>query len=289
MAQTSKNSFDLIGMSLHRLEGKFTKAFLGTICMVLPLALLLCIPYAGWALAIFFWGIFDTGYIRFMRKLINGENPALKEVFSEFKTGWLELFLGVCLLIMFLLGTVIAIVPGIVLVGYYSMSMFVAEHYQLHDVGKVLVKTADKMDGHKTTMFSYKVLFYFVYLLLIVGFGVAAFFIYTWFATSPVLAVLVAVLAFLLLVLIWSLVTVYYHAANQTFFDEILVYEELRKQKRAEKAAAEAPVAEAPVEPAPVVEEPVKVAPKTTKAAPKKTTTKTATKTTKTTTKKTTK
>ena len=264
MEKTSKNSFDLVRISGQKLQGKFGKAFLGTLIMVAPLVLLACIPYAGWAISLFIWGVLDTGYIRFMRELLRGNNPSLSLIFSEVKTGWLELFLGSCLVSMFLLGTVIAIIPGIILVGYYSMGLFVAEHYKFHTIGEAFKTTAQKMEGNKTTMFSYKVLFYFTYLLIIIAFVLLGYYVWVLYAVNPVISVLLGVLAVLVFILIWAFVTVYYHSANQTFFEEVLVYEEIKNNKKSVK-----------VEATPVVEtEPVAAETPVAKSAPKKTTAK---------------
>ena len=82
MAEVSKNSMDFIKVAGEKVKGKFGKAFLGTLMMVAPLMLCVFTVYAL-PLAILFFGVFETGYIRFMRALINGENPSYKLIKSD--------------------------------------------------------------------------------------------------------------------------------------------------------------------------------------------------------------
>ena len=294
MAQISKNSFDLIGMTMHKMKGKGVKGFLGTLMFVLPLALFCLIPYAGWAIALFCWGVLETGYIRFMRALMNDEDPSLSVVFSEVRTGWFELYLGALMITMFLLGSALIFVPGILLIGYYSLSLFTAEHFHIESVGEALYQTAVRMDGNKTTMFGYKALFYLCYVVELLAFALVGYGVYLLWAISPVLAVLLAILAFLVFVLLWTWITEYHHAVSETFFQEVLHNYEEKESKRANKGAKEVAAAQEKAEvkeeqpaQAKAEEQPASAAPKKApakkapakkpaakKAAPKKSTTK---------------
>ena len=239
MAQISKNGFDLIGITMHKMKGKGVKGFLGTLMFVLPLALFCLIPYAGWAIALFCWGVLETGYIRFMRALMNDEDPSLTVVFSEVRTGWFELYLGALMVTMFLLGSALIFVPGILLIGYYSLSLFTAEHFHIESVGEALYQTAVRMDGNKTAMFSYKALFYLCYIVELLAFALVGYGVYLLWAVSPVLAVLLAILAFLLFVILWTWITEYHHAVSETFFQEVLHNYEDKESKRAKKGGKE--------------------------------------------------
>lgn len=250
MAEVSKNGFDLIGGALHKLHGKGRKAFLGTLIFVFPLALMCMIPYAGWAIALFCWGVLETGYIRFMRRVMAGENPGFGEIFSEVRTGWFELYLGALMLGMFILGSAVILVPGIVLIGYYSLSLFTAEYYHIERVSDAMYQTAVRMDGNKTTMFSFKSIFYLFYFIVLAAAALSAYGVYLLWATSPVLSVCVAAFAFLVFVLLWSWITVYHHATSEMFFQEVLknyefkntrhFREEVIEKKAAQEVAPEA-------------------------------------------------
>ena len=284
MAEVSKNSMDFIKASGEKVKGKFGKAFLGTLIMVAPLMLCVFSVYAL-PLAILFFGVFDTGYIRFMKALINGENPSYKLIFSEFKTPWVEIFLGAIMLCMFVVGTVLAIIPGVILIAYYSMSLFVAEHDKINDVGLALKESSKKMNGNISSMFAYKTFFWLFYIILLfisVILGVLG--LKLW-ADHAVLTIIIIALDYLFTTVVWSVITVFYHTANQVFFAETLTYQEIKKSRKASQKVEiinEAKEEEVKVETEEkVVEEEPKTAtaPKTAKKpATKSTTTKKTTK-----------
>lgn len=234
MAEVSKNSMDFIKVAGEKVKGKFGKAFLGTLMMVAPLMLCVFTVYAL-PLAILFFGVFETGYIRFMRALINGENPSYKLIFSEFKAPWLEIFLGTIMICMFALGTVLAIIPGAILIAYYSMSLFVAEKGGIKDAGVALKETSKKMNGNIAGMFAYKTLFWVFYIItFFLGLIVALFATKLW-ADHLVIALLVLLADYLVIAVLWSIITVFYHTANELFFAEVLTYEEIKKARKASK------------------------------------------------------
>lgn len=230
----SKNGMDLIKISAGKLKGKFGKAFVGTLIAFAPLLVLaLAVPYyIGFALAVLMFGVVQTGYIRFMRALMNGENPSLKVIYSEIKTGWLETFLGTIMIVMFLLGGVLFIVPGVVLYGFFGMALFVAEKEKSATFTLALKSTKDKMSKNIVSMFSYKLFFWIFYIILFAGVLLGYFGVLALSETNLILAILVAVVGVLVLIVLYSILNVYYHAANETFFQEVLYYEEKTKQAR---------------------------------------------------------
>lgn len=272
----SKNGMDLIKISAGKLKGKFGKAFVGTLVAFAPLLVLaLAVPYyVGFALAVLLFGVMQTGYIRFMRALINGENPSLKVIYSEIKTGWLETFLGTVMIIMFLLGGVLFIVPGVVLYGFFGMALFVAEKERSSSLSAALKSTKDKMNKNIVSMFSYKLFFWIFYLILFAGVLLGYLGVMALADTNLILAILVAVVGVLVLVVLYSILNAYYHAANETFFQEVLYYEEKTKASRKKvNVVAEAKAEE--VEPKVEVKEEVKTTPaKPVRKAPAKKTTK---------------
>lgn len=231
MTNVSKNSMDFVKVAGEKVKGKFGKAFLATLMMVAPLMLCVFTVYAI-PLAVIFFGVFETGYIRFMRALLNGENPGFGVMFSEFKTPWLEIFLGAIMVCMFVLGTVILIIPGAILIAYYSMSLFVAEKEKIADPGVALKETSKKMNGNIASMFAYKTLFWVFYILVIFGGVILGLLGYKLWADHLFLALLVIFADFLVVTVIWSLITVYYHTANELFFNEMLYCNEVRKTRK---------------------------------------------------------
>ncbi len=273
----SKNGMDLIKISAGKLKGKFGKAFVGTLVAFAPLLILaIAVPYyIGFALAVLLFGVMQTGYIRFMRALMNGENPSLKVIYSEIKTGWLETFLGTVMIIMFLLGGVLFIVPGVVLYGFFGMSLFVAEKERCASLSVALKSTKDKMNKNIVSMFSYKLFFWVFYIILIAGVLLGYLGVLALAETNLVLAILVGVVGVLVLIVLYSILNAYYHAANETFFQEVLYYEEKTKQSR-KKVNVVAEAKPEVVEPKTEVKKEVKEAPaKPVRKAPAKKTTKT--------------
>ncbi len=238
MGTVSKNGFDLIKIAGSKIKGNFFRAFVGTLTMFAPLIALCFIPYAGWAISVFLFGVFETGYIRFMRKAMSGERPSLTLIFSEFKTGWLEIFLGAIMIILFLLGSVLLIVPGVMLVCYYSMSLFMAEHYKTKTVGEAMYLSQSKMNGNIASLLSYKSIFWLIYLVVFAIGALGGWGVYILYCNQAVWGVLVGIIAAIVFILLFSLVTLYYHLANETFFQEVLIIDENKKAKRAQKANA---------------------------------------------------
>lgn len=277
MAEVSKNSMDFIKVAGEKIKGKFGKAFLGTLMMVAPLMLCVFTVYAL-PLAILFFGVFETGYIRFMRALIAGENPSYKLIFSEFKTPWLEIFLGTIMIIMFALGTILAIIPGAILIAYYSMALFVAEKDKIADAGVALKETSKKMNGNIAGMFAYKTFFWVFYIVaFFVGLIIALCAVKLW-NTHLVYSLLILLADYCLITILWSVITVYYHTANELFFVEMLTYNEIKKTRKANKVVEiiNEVNEEEKVETKPVVDEKVEVAEQPVKTPAKKTTTKKA-------------
>lgn len=269
MAEVSKNSMDLIKSTGKTLKGKFGQAFVGTLIAFGPLVLLsVLVPYfIGFALSIFIFGVMETGYIRFMREVMAGNRPKLSLIYSEVKTGWAETFIGTCTLLMFILGTVLFVVPGVILYGYYAMSLFVAEKEKINDPKLALKSTRLKMKNNIVTMYSYK-LFYWVFYIILLGLVILGYMgVLSLAQSNIVLAVLLGIVGVLVLLIVFSILTMYYHTSNEMFFNEMLYYEEKRNNK-----TQKVNIVEEKAEPAPVVEEKAEV--ETKKAPAKKTTTK---------------
>ena len=179
------------------------------------------------------------------------------------------------------------------------MIFYVMEYYEITTFRKSFYTTAVLMLGNRILMFSYKLLFYLIYGVLITLGVICGFLVYSMMATNLALAIVFGVCGAIVFLFLYTLITVYYHACNETFFEDMIIHKKNVDAKK-ESKTVEAPAAkEEVVEEAPVAEETAapakKAAPKKTaakKAPAKKTTTTAAKKTTAkktTTTKKTTK
>lgn len=319
MDRTSKHGLDLIGIAASKLKGVWAKAFLGALMYVSPIILLAFIPYCGWALSFAVFGWLTAGYIQFMKQLLRGENPKYTVIFTTVHEFAQATLIGVIMCTGTLLGTVLFIVPGMLMIVFYSLSLYVLNENAITSVADTFNLTARKMHGNKTAMVAYKVVYYLFYLLAGLIALVAFLFIAKLYATNQALAIVLGIIDVVVAIVLIAIVTVYFYASNDVFYAEIVrqqqveynvikpvegadlaelnvvpeaevkaevveaaPVEEAKEEVKAEKAPAKKPAAKKPA---------AKKAPATKAATTTKTTTKTAaTKTTakKTTTKKTT-
>ena len=271
MTKVSKNSLELIENTFKNLKGKVGKAFLATLLLVAPVMLCVFSVYLI-PLAVLLFGVVQTGYIRYMRDLLNDKQPSLKLVFGEFTNPGLEILLGTMLISMFVVGGVVLIVPGIILVALYSMSFYFAENKKSITPMDAMKQARVHMKGNHTNMFSYKVWYWLLYVLLIILGLVGVMVALNLWAEYKALTILIYAVDFIFITLAWTMVSVFYNASNELFFRELLVYSGEDKEKTVEVKAE--PVKEIVEE---VAEKPVK---KSTKAPVKKTTATTTKKTT---------
>jgi len=237
MAGVSKNGFDLIKATFAKLKGKFGKAFLATLIMIAPL-MLCCFTVYGIAAAVILFAVFQVGYIRYMRALLNDENPSMYLIFSEFKEPWLEIFLGILLVSMYAVGYVLLIVPGIILVGLFSMSIFFAEYKKSKTPLEAMKYSIKYMKGNYSNMFAFKVLYWAVYFVILGLTAVGLVFVVKLWANYKVWSILLMIGLYILVTLAWSVVTMYYHVSSELFFRELLLYSDYRESKKSTKKVA---------------------------------------------------
>lgn len=288
MENLSKNGLDLIRISAKRLTGVWGKAFLASLIYVAPLIALCLIPYAGWAVSIALFGYLTLGYINYMQQLMGGKNPSLKVLFVQ-KEFSQAILIGIIMAVGTIVGTLLFIIPGILVIAYYSLSLFILNEERIVNVTDTLNVTAREMVGHKTAMFAYKVIFYLFYALVGVATVLGMLFVANLYAANATLAIVLGIVIMLACIVLLALITTYFYAANVVFYAEIILpleegYVLTSEVKVApvvkKEAVAEAPATEeAPAEevaPAPAAEE-VKPAPAKKPAAKKTTTTKKST------------
>jgi len=234
MAGVSRNSIDLIRNAFAKLKGKFGKAFIATLIAVSPLMLCFFTVY-GIVGTVAFFGIFQVGYIRYMRALIDGQNPSYKVLFSEFAEPWMEVFLSILLFAMYALGYTLFVIPGVIVVGLFSMAFFIAEFKKSETPFTAMKDTVKYMKGNYTNMFGFKVLYWLMYLLVIVVGSVGVAFVIKLWAGYKFVSILLLVLTYIVVTLLWSLVSVYYHTTQELFFRELLLYYEHDKKQEVEK------------------------------------------------------
>ena len=222
MDRTSKNGLDLIGIAGGKLNKCWGRAFLATLMYVTPLILLLFVPYAGWAVSILIFGWLTNGYISYMKKLLNNENPSFAIIFTTVKEFAQATLIGVIMCVGTILGSLIFIVPGIMIIGYYSMSLFVLDEEAITGVSDSLNLASKKMEGNKTAMFAYKVIYYLLYVIVGLAFAIAFLFIAKLYSTQQALAICLGILDVIVAIILISIITVYFYASNVVFYNEIV-------------------------------------------------------------------
>lgn len=237
MAGVSKNGFDLIGDTFVKLKGKLGRAFLATLIMIAPL-MLCCFTVYGIAAAVIIFAVFQVGYIRYMRDLIDGKNPSFCLIFSEFSEPWLEIFLGLILVSLYSVGYVLFIIPGIMMVGIFGMSIFFAEYKKSKTPFDALKSSFKHMRGNHSNMFGYKVFYWIIYLVVISLSAVGVLFVIKLWSDYKLWSILLALGLYIVSTLVWSLITVYYHVSNELFFRELLLYFDYKESKKRNKKVA---------------------------------------------------
>lgn len=221
MERISKNGLDLIRISTSKLKGVWGKAFLAALIYVTPLIALCAIPYAGWAISIACFGYLTLGFINYMQQLLKGENPSLKVLFVQ-KEFAQAILLGIIMAVGVIVGTLLFIIPGVLVIAFYSLSLFVLNEERIVNVTDTLNVAARKMNKNKTAMFAYKVIFYLFYALVGVAALVGLLFAASMFETQMVWAIILAVAVVLVAIVLIAIITVYFYAANVVFYSEIV-------------------------------------------------------------------
>lgn len=246
----SRNGFELIKYGTIRLRGNFSALFMGALAMVTPLTLVFLIPYLiarftdtlwvmsiGIALFAIMVGPLQVGYIKYFNETIEGKQPKIFRVYSCFNFSIFTLrtiYIALILLIIYILGGILWMIPGCIAVAFYSMTLFFLEKYNYPRLSEAMNDCARQMIGNRLAMFSYKLIFYLVYLLL---FGMGALclgLVFILAEDSMLVSYVVALCSTIVFIFMYTMVTVYYHSCNQIFFEDTLMYNE-RKRTRLQR------------------------------------------------------
>lgn len=248
----SKNGLELIKYGAIRLKGNFSALFMGALAMVTPLTLIFLIPYLISRLTDTYWvmsigialfavlvGPLQIGYIKYFNETIDGKQPRITRVYSCLKWSIFTLrtiFITLILFVIYIIGGILWIVPAGFAVSFYSMTLFFLEKYNYPRLSEAMNDCSRQMIGNRLAMFSYKLIFYFVYLLL---FGVGALcmgLVLMLAEDSLLVSYIVALCSTIVFIFMYTMLTVYYHSCNQIFFEDTLMYNERKRAKiKAEK------------------------------------------------------
>lgn len=254
----SRNGLELIKFGAIRLKGNFSALFMGALAMVTPLVLAFLVPYLiarftgiSWIISIgvvlfaIMVGPLQMGYIKYFNATIDGKQPSLSMVYSQFKFSIFTLrtiYIALLLLVLYIVGGILWIVPAGFAVAFFSMVLFFLEKYKYNRLSEALTDCARQMIGNRLAMFSYKLILYFVYLLI---FGVGALcltLVFLLAEDSMLVSYIVALCSVIVFIFLYTMLTVYYHSCNQIFFEDTLMYNERKRNKKLAESKVTTPV-----------------------------------------------
>lgn len=219
---SNKSILSLIKLSASSLKGKWVKGLIGTIAYLAPMLALCLIPYIGWAAAVLVFGFLTVNYIKFFNELLAGGNVKLYTIYAPNKNIATISFLGVIVAMLIITGFILFIIPGLIFIAYYSMSLFVIEEENSTSVLETMRSCAKKMDGNKVALLSYKVIYYIAYALTSLIFSILYMLLSTIATTYPFLFAMLLIILGIMLLFVFAVITMYLHASNMLFYKEML-------------------------------------------------------------------
>lgn len=247
------NGLELIKVAAIKLRGHFSAAYVGALAMTTPLILFLFMSCVlailfnvGWIISIgvilfiIFVGPLQMGYIKYYNNVIDGKNPKINEVYSYFRFSAITLrsiYIAGLLLLMYLIGGVLWLLPAGFAVSFFSMSLFFLQKFEYPRLSGTMKECARKMIGNRLAMFSYKLIFYIMFGMLFAVAGLSMALIYTLVMENLLVAYIVSMCCAIVFIFLYTMVTVYFHSSNQIFFEDVLSRDE---KKRARKVHTDA-------------------------------------------------
>lgn len=242
------NGLELIKVAAIKLRGHFSEVFIGALAMTTPLILCLFIGILmsilfgtawvftiGLILFVIFLAPLQMGYIKYFNNALDGKQPRLREVYSYIRFSTLTLraiYISGILLLMYIFGGIAFIMPAGFAISAFSMVIFFLQKYEHPKLRGAMSDCAKKMVGNRLAMFSYKLIFYLVYGMLMVVAGLCLLLVYTLLLDSLLISWIVAMCSAIMFIFLYTLVTVYYHSSNQIFFEDVLSRDEKKKQRK---------------------------------------------------------
>lgn len=242
------NGLQLIKLASIKLKGHFSALFMGTLAMTTPLVLILFMSAlmtilfnVGWILPIgvvlfvILVGPLQVGYIKYFNGVLDGKQPRIGVVYSQLRFNIFTLrtiYISGILMVIYLVGGVLWIVPAGFAVSFYSMTLFFLEKYEYPRLSMAMNECSHKMIGNRLAMFSYKLIFYFVYFMLFILAFAFIVLVDTLASENLLISWLIAVCSALVFIFLYTLVTVYFHSSNQIFFEDVLARDERKRMAK---------------------------------------------------------
>lgn len=242
------NGLQLIKVAAIKIKGHLSALFVGALAMTTPLILALFIGAlmsimfgTGWVLTVavilfaIFIGPLQMGYIKYFNNVLDGKQPRIKEVYSyiSFKAQTLRsIYIAGLLMIMYIFGGILWMVPAGFAISFFSMTLFFLQKFEHERMTVAMRECATKMIGNRLAMFSYKLIFYIIYAMLFVVAGLSMILIYTLLLENFFISWIVAVCSAIIFIFFYTFITVYFHASNQIFFEDVLSRDEKKRQRK---------------------------------------------------------
>ncbi|VYU40201.1 DUF975 family protein [Clostridium tertium] len=129
-------------------------------------------------LTILFAGVFTTGLNKFLLKIVkNSSTPEIGDLFSHFNIYLKTLGLYVVIAVIGFIGTLLFIIPGIILLIMFSQSFFILAEDPSKSIKDCMVESQKMMYGHKSEYFVLQLSFIGWYLLTGITLGIAGFWV----------------------------------------------------------------------------------------------------------------
>lgn len=243
------NGLELIKVAAIKLKGNFSTAFMGAFAMTAPLILevflgiLFAILFnnlvfltAGIILFVISVAPLQMGYMKFFNDMLDGKQPRLRVVYSYIRFSAITLraiYISGLLIIMYLVGGILWLIPAGFAISAFSMVLFFLQKFEHERLSVVMKECCKKMIGNRLAMFSYKLIFYFVYFMLFVVAALFLLLVYNLLPDSLFVSWIVAVCGAIVFIFLYTMVTVYFHSSNQIFFEDVLSRDEKKRQRKA--------------------------------------------------------
>ena len=141
----------------------------------------------GIVLAVFFFfagGPARFGYIDFNLALLDRREAVPSMVRGRFSLIWKGMYMKIALFFYELFFTILLIIPGIVTMYAYSMVPYILEEKKDYTVGKAMKMSRKIMRGHKWELFFLRFSFLGWYILSLLTFGLALFYVLPYMNTA---------------------------------------------------------------------------------------------------------
>lgn len=248
----SAHALQLIKFGAIRLKGRFSTFFMGTFAMVTPLILIVLVPFimsmllnaywiltVGIVLFVILVGPMQVGYIKYFNAILEGKQPSIGLIYSGLRFSVFTLktiYIATLLILMYLVGGILWIIPAGFAVSFYSMTLFFQEKFNYPRLSQAFNDCSAKMIGNRLLLLSYKLIFYFVYALIFAIGALCLGLVYILATESLIVSWLIAVCSTIVFVFMYTMITVYYHSCNQVFFEDVLICHDKKQQLKVEKA-----------------------------------------------------